>query len=290
MADRKIEGIGRRDFLAIGPAFAISSGVICSAGAASARPLDWIGAKTGADGPSVSIGYWRGSDTLGDLASLRHACGRSSIDGLDVSADGRACDEFVSADVIGAEDLGQGDRSFARDGAEVSIHGMFKAGGVGNRVPPPLSIDAYFEPHHSAPFHAWRYDATGSPSSNTTFFAPVTADTGLTLGFTIGDCVEDASLGPARSPAQVLTQFTLGHAPGKPKLRRGVYFIAWRDEKAPSLPSWKWYHILADRPEDQERRPHERHLSRLVGRWHGFAPSDLAYVMVSIDRPAKQLG
>ena len=70
------------------------------------------------------------------------------------------------------------------------------------------------------------------------------------------------------------------------KLRRGVYFVAWRGPDSDPLPSWRRYRILATEPKiaDRSDGPTEQvRYARMVRRRTELAATDLTYVMVSVD-------
>ena len=135
-----------------------------------------------------------------------------------------------------------------------------------------------------------QFDPSASSSSpaGVSFTVPLATTTGLTLSFAIAEGRDQPS-GADASPKRISTRFSLGREPGQPKLRRGVYFIAWRRSNSKPLPSWRRYLILAaaaktgDLPEDEIT--HEGY-SRLTRRWNELAPADLSYVMLSVDYAA----
>ncbi len=286
----KSSGLRRREFLALGPAFGLATGMLplgSLARAASAGPLAGIGAVRD---DLLSIGYWQGSDTLAEFASLAHTGEPFFVDAQDSPVDESAIAEPVYADVISAQALSVGDRRFAQNGAKVSIHGLFPSAGEAVHDLPGLSIDAHFDPYHQAPFHAWRFDPSASSSSpaGVSFTVPLAKTTGLTLSFAIAEGRDQRS-GTDASPERISTRFSLGREPGQPKLRRGVYFIAWRGSNSKPLPSWRRYLVLAaaaktgDLPEDEIA--HQGY-SRLTQRWNRRVPADLSYVMLSVDYAA----
>ena len=286
----KSSSLRRREFLALGPAFGLATGMLhlgSLARAASSEPFAGIGP---ARDDLLSIGYWQGSDTLAQIARLTHTGEPFFVDAQDSPVDESAIAETVYADVISAQALSVGDRRFAQNGAKVTIHRLFRTAGEEVHDLPGLSIDVHFDPYHRAPFHAWQFDPSASSSSpaGVSFTVPIAKTTGLTLSFAIAEGRDQRS-GADASPRRISTRFSLGREPGQPKLRRGVYFIAWRGSNSKPLPSWRRYLILAaaaktgDLPEDEIA--HEGY-SRLTQRWNGRVPTDLSYVMLSVDYAA----
>ncbi len=286
----KSSGLPRRDFLALGPAFGLATGMLhLSSLSKAALSSPFAGLEPARD-DLLSIGYWQGSDTLAEFARLTHTGEPFFVDAQHSPVDESAIAEPVPADVISAQALSVGDRRFAQNGAKVSIHGLFPTVGEEVHDLPGLSIDVHFDPYHRAPFRAWQFDPSASSRSpaGVSFTVPLEKTTGLTLWFTIAEGRDQRS-GADASPERISTRFSLGREPGQPKLRRGVYFIAWRGSNSKPLPSWRRYLVLAaaaktgDLPEDEIT--HEGY-SRLTRRWNELAPADLTYVMLSVDYAA----
>ena len=258
MSDNPIWAIGRRGFLALGPAAAVCSAFASSAATAATRSFGLFSpGEADPDRRSLSIGYWVGSDAIADLTAHRH----NDQEGLPLS--GR------SFELHPAESLAAGDPRFLYEDAQIGFHGMFAT--ESGTAPAALSIDARFPAYHDAPHHAWRYHQVDLASANTRFTAPVSAGAGLTLDFSIG----------TDSPSTKTLHFVAGASAGQPKLRRGLYLIAWRDAAAAPLPSWRHYEILAERSDAQAERPSVT--SRLAMRRDGSARRDFSYVLISVD-------
>ena len=302
---KEFRELGRRKFLALGPACALGSGLLSSKLAAAAGSLGRLAGANPQD--AVSIGYWDGSEALASFDGLAPTAEPLVADAGETSDDRAADAGPERADLIAAEALGEGDPRFARKGAKVRIHGMFPIEAAPAEDLASLSLDVYFKPYHGAPFHAWGFVNGSLPSvcSPTAFTAPIAQVSGLNLCFEITDAGERR--GPSvdhadrEAPAhgasasaesadptmtQVWTRFSLGREAGLPKLRRGVYLIAWRGRRARPLPSWRQYRVLTAAPRDTDRQEDigpEAQPFRVVRRRDESTPADLTYALLSVD-------
>ncbi len=300
--------LGRRELLALGPAFALTSGLLSSKLAAAAGPLRRLAGPNPQD--LVSIGYWDGSEALASFDGLAPTAEPLVADAGETSGDRAADAEPERADLIAAEALGEGDPRFARKGAKIQIHGMFPVEDAPAEDLASLSLDVYFKPYHGTPFHAWGFVNGALPSScsPTAFTAPIAQVSGLNLCFEINDAADrhgqrvdhadreapahgaSASAEPSGSAdpstIQVWTRFSLGREAGLVKLRRGVYLISWRGRAARPLPSWRKYRVLTAAPKDVDRQEDigpKAPPFRLVRRRDEGTPADLTYALLSVD-------
>ena len=89
----------------------------------------------------------------------------------------------------------------------------------------------------------------------------------------------DAHLGVTRPLSEGEAWFTTGAEPTRPKLRRGVYFIAVEDHGNHREPAWHRYQFRAAPKSADEVGP-RRLVQPTLGGW---APVDFDYMIVSVD-------
>ena len=287
--------LARREFLKFVPASVVTAGTFAASMASAANPLSRLTAGDRQSAGLVSIGYWLGSERIASFDTLTHTASSCFVDALNVPVDQATCVEPVDADLIGAESLQNGDQRFAETGAEIRFRKLNLADGQTIGAPPELSIDVHFTPFHGTPFHAW----STSPGSAIGLTVPINRSSGLTLSLDVTENADErgnsidlrrpaasASAQPNPNMTTVLSRFTLGREARQLKLRRGVYFIAWRGSKAGQLPPWRRYKILATEPQTTDRPDdmiEHASYSRLVQRRTELPANDLMYIMMSVD-------
>jgi hypothetical protein len=268
----------RRDFLVLG-----SAGLLAPL-AVGANPLapspEWVapaGEGSRTESRAASVGYWAASPGLVDLEQ---------------DAALASVDEALTTRVVPADRL-RADSGLIRAGTRLRLQGLVEppeallrprlerlSAKVEFRVPIQGRIA-------TLKVHAWSrgpLDETSSVGLN----VPVDRAGGLKISF---DC-RDGHLGlSGRLVRQALTGtappadrahasevwFTTGAEAGKPKLRRGVYFVAIPGHDRGPAPAWQRYEFRATPKEDGPRRLVER--TPL-----GFQPVDFHYMIVSVDR------
>ncbi len=139
--------------------------------------------------------------------------------------------------VVSAEVLPYGDSAFLDTGVKLTIDTCF-----GEEFLPPsitsVSIDVHFNGVAGVPqdkpllFHAWRHDRGDVPNSatGTSFLVPVARRAGLRFSLKAHHF--------AGKHQETLVEFTLDSAFRKPKLLRGIYFVAFADPRTGCLPEW----------------------------------------------------
>lgn len=272
------------------PGLGLATATLAPSLASAAGPLAWPGLAGASDArDQVSIGYWLGSESLPSVERLSHSAESYFVDSCRERLE--AFDEIEprQADLVPAGELWSGDRRFARDGVAVTIHGLFPNDGRAAGRLPCFSISMVqgkdYGPHHPERFHAWSYLGHEQPEggAGVRFTAPVLADRGLTLAF---EMTEAATAGAEPERRELLTRFSLGQEIATPKLRRGLYLIAWRAAKARPLPSWRRFEVLASDAETaalSDARHDGLCFSRLALRRDREARPDLSYVLMSLD-------
>lgn len=289
---KKRDEIPRRDFLA---------GSLCSAGLLMPGVLS-AGAVERVFGgrKAVRIGYWDGSESLESFESLTHIAA-GSLD--DVRTTEQPADESTEPSrhrILDATTLPRGDRRFATRGARILIHGLFEANRVRFDDLASLGIYVHPRPFASVPFLAWGLDSrlARHVSGPIRFDVPIERASGLTISFDVGGSEERASpeltpVDPGFGEDHIFARFALDSTRGTPKLRRGVYLVAWSAGGARTMPSWSRYGVevpqraaeklegdtsdaAASPPEEARTTP-----SRLVCRRGGL--EKFAYVVLSVD-------
>lgn len=173
--------------------------------------------------PLLSVGYWDG--VLSTIATV----GSGGV--------------FRNLDVDAAADLPTGDPSFLDGGAQLRVEGLFRS----SRDNMSLALQAAFRPleHPDAtlPFSAWSYSGGGkyeSKSAPSKFVVPVEPDSGLRLTLLRSAAVtphrarpvaignEAELLGRKSNDVPSVIDFTINTDAGRPRLRRGTYFLALR--------------------------------------------------------------
>lgn len=289
MHDTKFLAIRRRGFLALVPACALTSGLWPSHLAAA----EYLQRLTPADpGDVLTVGYWPGSAALARLDGLRYATEAADPD--DATRDPATDSELERADLIPAETLDRGDPRFARAGARVRLHGMFPVEDRPADDLASLSLDVSFQPFHDTMFHAWGFENGALPCvrPGTAFTVPIDGASGLTLAFDIAETGErcgqetsptGSSEDPKAGTTRVVTRFSLGREPQTAKLRRGVYFVAWRGPSAKPLRSWRRYRILSRDVEAQDGVGSDACHFHLVRRRDERTPTDATFAVLSVD-------
>ena len=129
-------------------------------------------------------------------------------------------------------------------------------------------------------------------SSSLEICLPIASDHGLTLTFDLrGPGIDnpDDGLTPIDTgfhANHVVARFGLDQMTGGPKLRRGLYVVAWNGADAMSRPSWSGCDISVARIDPEEHADGPGTLcSRLTQSGSLFA-EPLAYVLLSIDHAA----
>jgi hypothetical protein len=282
--DRKRgNSMGRRDFLVLG-----STGIMAPA-FLGWSPLSRTSASE-AD-PAVarlSVGYWRGSDAHPDLSdTLSLAAGDETLWGSDP----------LRPDVLPAEELPRGDDELLRAGVRVTIHGM--VGNQGTWLGPDLealSVTLHFRPvdggeTRTLPFSAWHYQRSPVPmrSASVSNVVPLDREWGLRLsvdrndgengplGRTLDALLLSSAAEATPGPASEEVRFTVGREPGRPRLRRGVYFLASMG-RSQAGPAWGRYQFRAagEGPGRGLVRPE----------MFGPQPADFDYLVLSVDHAA----
>ncbi len=240
----------------------------------------------------LTVGYWQGSAALARLDGLRYATEAPDAD--DARRDPATDSELERADLIPAETLDRGDPRFARAGARVRLHGMFPVEDRPAVDLASLSLEVSFEPFHDTMFHAWGFENGALPCvrPGTAFTVPIDRASGLTLAFDIADSraqrgEETLAAGSPEDPksgtTRVVTRFSLGREPQTAKLRRGVYFVAWRGPSAKRLRSWRHYRILSRDVEPRDGVGGDACHFHLVRRRDERTPTDATFAVLSVD-------
>lgn len=256
-------GFSRRRFLSLPLMFAglALPGAMRIAEAASM----WEALNPAARPGPLSLGYWLGSDQLEDLDALSHAGIGPLHDLTRQPLDAAACSLETCAAIVDARSLDAGGSGPMGEVARVRIHGRYGTEGVGRDGSDPvhsLSVYVHSVSAKGPAFFAW---GTGgdpfSESSSAQFRVPVDPGGRLQLSCEIGDSRLPESHGLNHSDPGyfelagcVPLQFGTGF--GEPRLRRGVYLLAWRGAAESPLPDWSGYRIasaqsLSQRPDPE---------------------------------------
>ena len=152
-----------------------------------------------------------------------------------------------SARLMSAGQALAGDPSFISRGARVTIHSFARATSREGK-PGGAAIDVVhpaigYAPDKYPRFRAWNYIADGnrvdSVSGAIAFTVPVTATQGLQFKIR-------SVFTPANGPAnEVPLALTLSSESGALKLQRGLYVLAFREEKRDPVPSWSGLSVTA---------------------------------------------
>jgi hypothetical protein len=286
MNSRESLGVSRRGFLVVGSAGLLGSVALAAGPVVTRRPEDTYEPGRGIDAAPLPIGYWRGSGQLSDLGAPIPIVGAR---GLRATPD--IANRFAP-DVVAAERLPAGDPRFAGASARLTIHGLYRAERSLFRPQlESLSADLQYDVtidgrQRTLSCATWSYERTprnvGSPITQ---LVPV--DTGLRLSIgkrdgslgPIGRVYETLLFGREASPGRsatstALADLTLGAARGRPKLRRGVYFIAAPPRRVSSRPDWRRYRFETWSEEGRclvEQGP------------DGPVPADFDYLVVSVE-------
>lgn len=290
-AGRRAALISRRQFLVLGSAGL--SGAAAFAAALSRPGGSVAEAALGGGGPlSLSVGYWVPSEHLPTFEGLALAAGRSSL---------RAGIPAVGGDVVPAESLPAGDAGLARTGVWLTIHGLVRAE---RPVPRPalhaLSVHVHRDVldrggrSTTIPYSAWRFGGPTGPrvSPAVRVRVPLDSRSGLRLSIERSDaslagrgrlCAAlvrgSAAAAPEPGgPSCGALHFTIRPEPRRPRLRRGVYFLAVLDGgHAP--PVWSQYEFRAIGSPDTGARSLVRTGAA------GAEPMPFDYLVMTVDQP-----
>ena len=266
--ERGASGIRRREFLS----YSICSAGLLVPGVLSARTA----ASAGKSGEAVRapkktelrIGYCERSDAFADLRNVPHGPFEPTGD-----AGEREGGIFAMRD---AASLSSGDRTLAERGARVTLLGMHRVNDEYIETIAPLMISVSMGPAN-APIavETFQYDGI-SESSPMSFRVPVLATRGLEL--------RCASNQDAMDSPEALVRLNVDATRG-PKLRRGIYCVAWAEEGSRALPNWSQCEFETQKYETQKCETQGAEgetftASRL--RWRGSS-RNFAYLLLSID-------
>ncbi len=227
--ERGASGIHRREFLSYS---------ICSAGLLVPGVLSAGEATSGKAAPKkteLRIGYCERSDAFADLRNVPH--GHFEATGDSGEREGGI---FAMRD---AASLSSGDRTLADRGARMTLLGMHRVNDEYIETIAPLMISVAMGPAN-APIavETFQYDGISESSPNS-FRVPVLATRGLEL--------RCASNRDAIDSAEALVRLNVGATRG-PKLRRGIYCVAWAEEGSRALPNWSQCAFETQEYETQE--------------------------------------
>lgn len=179
--------------------------------------------------------------------------------------------ENARTKALDAATLPDGDESFARDGARITIQGVFNARPIAGDDVTALSISVDFSPFQPTVYHAWGFERepVANMSGPVSLTVPIAAASGLSLL---------VDLARPTGAEQVPLRFAVGEGQGTPKLRQGTYVLAWRNAKAgllPDLANYQWQDADADGRGRLVRHDWRR------GEW---VPAAFDYVVLAVDR------
>lgn len=245
---RQVPGWRRRDFLALGSAGVAATVMAGSPPAAWSAPLGLPVPAEGGAGEALSIAFVAGGE---GPRNPNAEAGTS----LSRPVDARA--------------LPAGDPGLAGEGVRLSIAGGFDPWDASLRNPASLAIDVDFRPFQDNVHHAWYFDNGAIPSMAppVSLAVPVAAEAGLRL---IVESRKDAADDPRRD----CLRLTPGTEPGQPKLRQGLYLLAWPDQGAGLLPVWTDCSWCAERGG----------LVRRDWRRKELVPAGFPYLVLSVER------
>ena len=262
MKDPRTFAPTRREVLVAVPAVAAAVGV----GSVGRTALAGCGGADHERTARLSLAFLQGSEQWDHLQGLTPT--------LEAVTEDMTVDE---APLVPADALIVGDGGFATRKARVMVHGLLAEPSDRH---PMVRIAAHYRPFHDTAHIAWGFDGATTCCSTpaTEFTVPVDAATGLQLSVEVrprGTGPDDADSAFAEAT------FSLGIAPGRAKLRRGVYLMAWDMPTGAPLPAWQRYRVIAERietPEDGMPATRRFMLTDATG-----AAKALPAVMLSID-------
>lgn len=193
--------LSRRRFLGAGSVVAAVP-LLSGFGSASAAHVEVAA-------PSMSVGYLSGSENFPELRRV-------------------GWEELQSVRVVPAASLPSGDHSLA-DAARLRVLGLYPE-------PTPAQRRRSFEQAHldvlfdvagtdGVRFHAWSsgHSRPANPGRRSAFVVPVGSSLDLLVEIIVGS---RSGAGPSEPDVVRRTaSFTPGRAPGRPRLRRGIYFL-----------------------------------------------------------------
>ncbi len=237
----------------------------------------------------VAVGYLLESDTLHGLEYLTHACG-GYVDEVGESIEAEqlgGLTEVVHDHLVDAHRMRSGDPGFVHTGARCTIHGFFVGDGALWQRIGPVGVYAHYEPFSSAPCLVWADDglSTGRPVS---FDMPVTKRAGMTFSLDFHDARDSEPREPTERPpfdeegfydTHVFVRFAPGTEWGAPKLRRGLYVIAWTPLGSRRRAALEACALAIARSDIEDAAVRKPWLSSLEGK----AAAEFAYLLVSVD-------
>lgn len=254
--------VTRRDVMVAGGAGMVAAGVAAPGSALT------LGGGT-VDGEAArykaTLGYWQGSDGIADLGKIAEL--RSGTTIKRTEADETSADPFVCADIVPAEALGTGDRELPGRPIRFGAHGF--VGLDEGRQPdlPWFDLRAHFKPYHEHCCIVWGHETDPvcgcRPASALT--VPIAPAAGLTLSLDF-------------KTHEQMIHLASGSDVGAAKLRRGIYFLAWGRQDAPS---W-WRYRIETRARDAQAKPAITEF-RIVDRIWNKPARNLDIAMISID-------
>lgn len=237
-----------------------------TAASSLAVPAALAGAQT-RQAPLISVGYWKGSGALEDLEGVEAPWRRPD--------ERCALDAPFRSEIVDARALGLGDRRFVERDAMVSPHCICPRSESRQLERfDDLTVSADYRPFHDVeiPIFTAQGGQFGGHSCVAGAAVPIDAATGLAL-------VVDEREGDTREAVRL--RLTVSDERGAPKLRRGTYFIAFRDE-AGALPDWSKYAVRAA---DKKGQAPKRVLYRQTR--GGLELADFEYIVMNIDYSKK---
>lgn len=243
--------IQRRDFLKfslLSVCAPVLLGVHRAAGAVGSRVWNSVPLPPG---EQISVGYWQGNKHLTFLDATPAGVETLSFSIEDVHLGKVAKDLPLSAHLISAEKLTVGDPQLIERGVKLTIHGMV---GVDDEWQEDglraLHLLVKFKRGDAASaWQAWSLERSPvlNVSSAVTAVIPVDQN-GLEL---VAEMVSGRD-GQAETNTQVPIVLTVADEPFKPKLRRGIYFIAVNELPGQPLPSWGRCRVVAARVQNEK--------------------------------------
>jgi len=257
-------------------------------------------AREGDDHTWISVGYWEGSESLENFGDLTHSAGGPLLDPVQNRVDRERCEKGTLNRLVDASGLKSGDPRFNRTGARIRIHDMYRTNGIGEADPDSLAL--FVHTSSGVPFQAWAFDMNraSNTSSPTSFDVPVDGTTGLQLSFDVKSSRENGGnfrqeltpMDAGFTGGHIFTRLALDGSFRTPKLRRGVYLVAWSGTGARTEPRWDRYGVELTQPKQETiendsrgeiHREANSRFSRLIRRGAGGRSERFAYLLMSID-------
>lgn len=180
-----------------------------------------------------------------------------------------------TANLTAASTLRAGDRTFLKRGARIKIQGIYPVDRQAQPGLHSLSANLYYHPtelQDLVKVCIWcaTFEPVSSISAATNLQAPVTRSHGLQLS--LGLKTDQAAI-------EVPTQLSVGQEVGVPKLQRGVYLLAARNQQTDDA-NWEAYQFHPATSSELKSQPQLLRQHRSQNQW---VPVEFPYLVMEVD-------